>query len=140
VAVTGVLTNRSAGTLTVKNLGSTPLQIGDKFTLFSKSVLNGGAITVAGARATWVNNLTADGSVTVATVEPPPKLNFTNLGNSLQFSWSDAFNSFKLQAQTNSLSVGVGTNWADYPGGGTSPVTVPMMEQNETVCFRLISP
>src|SRR5712672_210280 len=113
VVVGGVLSNSAPGTLTVKNLGSTPLQVGDKFTLFSKPMLNGALITVAGARATWINNLTTDGSITVGTVVPPPTLNFTNTGTSLQFSWSDPLNSFKLQAQTNSLNRGISTNWAD---------------------------
>jgi hypothetical protein len=63
-------------------------------------------------------------------------LNFTHTGNSIQFSWTG---SFKLQAQTNSLSVGLSTNWMDYPGGGTSPVTVPIGVTNGTVFFRLVS-
>ncbi|MGA2748936.1 MAG: hypothetical protein ABSG59_09190 [Verrucomicrobiota bacterium] len=46
--------------------------------------------------------------------------------------------SFKLQAQTNSISVGISTNWADYPGGGTSPVTVAIDGTTETVFFRLV--
>jgi fibronectin-binding autotransporter adhesin len=139
VFVTGALTNTSQGTLTVKNLGATPLQVGDRFTIFSQPLQNGGVITVVGARATWINNLPLDGSVTVAAVLPPPTLNFGRAGNSVQFSWSDSFNSFKLQSQTNSLSVGLTTNWADYPGGGTSPVTVPIDAGNATTLFRLVS-
>ena len=53
-----------------------------------------------------------------------PALTFTQTGNSLQFSWNTNFGTFKLQAQTNSLDVGLSTNWVDYPGGGTSPVTI----------------
>lgn len=63
-------------------------------------------------------------------------LNWTNTGSGLRFSWSGGF---KLQAQTNSLNVGLRTNWADYPGGGTSPVTVPIDAAQGTVFFRLIS-
>ncbi len=67
----------------------------------------------------------------------PPKLGFTRSGNSLQFSWDG---SFKLQAQTNMVNVGISTNWSDYPGGGSSPVTVPIDSANGTVVFRLVSP
>jgi fibronectin-binding autotransporter adhesin len=137
VSVGGVLSNSAPGTLLVKNLTSAPLQVGDRFTLFNKPVLNGGLITVAGARATWINNLATDGSITVGTVVGPPTLNFTNTGTSLQFSWSDPLNNFKLQAQTNSLNRGISTNWADYPGGGTSPVTAQLVKTNATVFFRL---
>jgi autotransporter-associated beta strand protein len=63
----------------------------------------------------------------------PPKLNFTPNGNNLRLSWTG---SFKLQAQTNSLN---GTNWADYPGGGTSPVTITIDPANASVFFRLVS-
>ena len=79
-----------------------------------------------------------DGSITVATVlvVTPPTLNFTHTGNSLQFSWSG---NFKLQAQTNTLNVGLSTNWSDYPGGGTSPVTVPNIGGTNAVFFRLVS-
>ena len=113
VVVSGVLTNTGTGTLTVSNLGPA-LAVGDKFTLFSKPLLNGAALTVVGAGAMWTNRLAVDGSISVIA---PPTLNFTHTGNSIQFSWTG---SFKLQAQTNSLSVGLGTNWMDYPGGGTS--------------------
>jgi autotransporter-associated beta strand protein len=66
-----------------------------------------------------------------------PTLNVSQSGNNLNFSWSG---SFKLQAQTNSLNVGISTNWFDYPGGGSSPVTVPLDAANGAVFFRLSTP
>jgi Domain of unknown function (DUF4082) len=65
-----------------------------------------------------------------------PTLNFARTGDSLQFSWAG---SFKLQAQTNSFSVGLSSNWADYPAGGTSPVIVPIDVTKGTIFFRLIA-
>jgi hypothetical protein len=56
-----------------------------------------------------------------------------NLGNAIRFSWPD---NFKLQAQTNTLDVGLGTNWADYAGGATSPITVTIIGTNPAVFFR----
>ena len=133
VVVSGVLTNTGTGTLTVANLGPA-LAVGDKFTLFSQPVTNGAALTVIGSGATWTNNLALDGSISVISFVPRPILNFTQTSNSLQFAWSGFF---KLQVQTNSINVGIRTNWADYPGGGTSPVTVPIVRTNGSVFFRL---
>jgi autotransporter-associated beta strand protein len=135
VVVSGVLTNTGTGTLTVSNLGPA-LAVGDTFTLFSQPVLNGAAMTVIGGGATWTNNLAVDGSISVVSIPvvTPPILNYTRIGNSLQFTWTG---SFKLQAQTNSLSVGIRSNWGDYPGGGTSPITVPIDATQATVFFRL---
>jgi autotransporter-associated beta strand protein len=133
VVVSGALTNTGTGTLTVANLGPA-LAVGDKFTLFSQPVLNGAALTVSGGGATWTNNLVDDGSISVIGFVPAPTLNFTKIGNSLQFTWTG---SFKLQSQTNSLSVGIRSNWGDYPGGGTSPITVPIDATQATVFFRL---
>jgi fibronectin-binding autotransporter adhesin len=113
------------------------LVVGQKFTLFNQPVQNGNVLTVAGGGATWVNNLATDGSITVATVAGPPTLNVAQAGNNLQFTWSGS--GYKLQAQTNSLSVGISNNWGDYPGGGTSPVAVPINAANGAVFFRLIS-
>lgn len=136
VTVSGVLTNTGTGTLTVTNLGPA-LAVGDKFILFSKAMDNGAALTVTGSGATWSNNLAVDGSITVASLSVgQPTLNFTQSGNGMQFTWSGAF---KLQAQTNSLSTGLGTNWGDYPGGSSSPVNVTIDSSNGTVFFRLVS-
>jgi fibronectin-binding autotransporter adhesin len=81
--------------------------------------------------------LTGTGALEVVTTEPPV-LQFANLGGGqLQFSWTGAY---KLQAQTNALSIGISNNWADYPGGGSSPVTVPVDPAQGSVFFRLVSP
>jgi fibronectin-binding autotransporter adhesin len=134
VVVVGTLTKVGAGTLTVANLGPT-LQVGDKFTLFSQPLVNGGAVTITGGSATWINNLATDGSITVATVTAPPTLNVNQTGNNLQFSWTAS--GYKLQAQTNTLNVGIGSNWGDYPGGGSSPVNAPIDTTKGAVFFRL---
>jgi fibronectin-binding autotransporter adhesin len=130
------LVSANGGAIQVVNAGPT-LVVGQKFTLFNQPVQNGNLLTVTGGGATWVNNLATDGSITVATVTAPPTLNIAQAGNNLQFTWSGS--GYKLQAQTNSLSVGISNNWGDYPGGGTSPVSVPINSANGAVFFRLIS-
>ena len=135
INVVGTLNHSVAGTLTVSNLGPA-LVVNDKFILFSPALPNGDLLTIVPpAGVTFTNNLAVDGSISVLTVAPltPPTLNFTNLGGgSLQFSWTGGGN---LQTQTNSLNVGLGTNWVDYPG--SSPVTVPVNPTNGSVFFRV---
>jgi fibronectin-binding autotransporter adhesin len=143
VVVAGTLTSTaSSGSLVVTNVGPN-LHPGDRFVLFSQPLTNGALINVSGGRATWTNGLAVDGSVGVVTVSPPPILSVTNLGTGgLKFAWSDSLSIFKLQWQTNSLSKGIQTTWSDYPGGGTSPVTVPYMflrTNSQAAFFRIIS-
>ena len=52
------------------------------------------------------------------------------------FSWDDTGGPFSLEAQTNTLSVGLSTIWAPYPNG-TNGVSVPIDPANPTVFFRL---
>lgn len=137
--VVAVLTSVSySGTLVITNLGGT-LQQNDTFVLFRAP-----AGTYSGsfeafdlpslpAGLTWdTSGLLVDGSIKVV----GPTLNVVTSGSNLDFSWTGAF---KLQAQTNSLSIGLSNAWFDYPGGSTSPVTVPMGAANGSVFFRLIT-
>jgi hypothetical protein len=64
----GAITNTGAGagTVTVTNIGATPLAVGDTFQIFSQPVQNSAAFTVTGGGVTWVNSLAANGSVQVA--------------------------------------------------------------------------
>ncbi len=130
--------NASGGTLAVHNYGPA-LQVGDKFIIFNQAVTGGAGMTITGGGANWVNNLAVDGSISVSSLIPPPKLSYalTGGGSSLQFSWTG---SAKLQSQTNSLNKGISSNWGDYPGGGSSPVTVSIVKTNPTVFFRLVTP
>jgi len=66
-----------------------------------------------------------------------PVMHLSQSGITLTFSW---VGNFKLQAQTNSLSVGLSTNWSDYPAGGSSPVILNINPANPAVFFRLSSP
>jgi autotransporter-associated beta strand protein len=136
--VSGILTNTGTGTITVLNLGPA-LQPGDTFTLFSQPLQNGAALTVTGSGATWVNNLAVNGTITANTVTRPT-LGFSQTTTNMQFSWDTTLGNYKLQAQTNSITVGISTNWVDYTNGNISPITVPLNKTNATVFFRLISP
>jgi autotransporter-associated beta strand protein len=69
------------------------------------------------------------GTLTV-TGYAPVALGFSSSGSALNLSWAGVY---KLQVKTNSLS---GT-WADYPGGGTSPVSIPVDKTKLAMFFRL---
>jgi fibronectin-binding autotransporter adhesin len=128
------------GTLTLTNIGPA-LQPGNTFQFFAGGVsgitANLPSVDYVNARTyTWQNNLATSGSVQVltSTAITAPTLNVGQAGNNLTFSWSGPF---KLQVQTNALNIGLSSNWANYPGGSTSPVIVPINPSTPTAFFRL---
>jgi autotransporter-associated beta strand protein len=135
--ITGVVTANYGGTLTVNNLAGT-LAAGQSYPLFSATTHNGSFANIVpatpGVGLSWSF---ANGVLSVITTPVgQPTLNVSQTGNTLTFTWTGAF---KLQAQTNSLSVGLANNWGDYPGGNTSPVNAPIDQANGSVFFRLIN-
>ena len=128
------------GTLQVVLAGSTPSAVNDTFKLFSFATTPSGSFSEVNMPSgyTWdTTQLAVDGTVRVTGTAAPPTLNFARIGDNLQFTWSGTY---KLLAQTNSLGVGISTNWFAYPGGGTSGVLVPIDAANGTVIFRLSVP
>lgn len=132
------------GTLTVVTNGT--LLGGEVFQLFSATNYSGDFTTydlpVLPSPLGWDASLVPVSgtlSVTGAVAVPNPiPLSVAKTNNVLTFSWTDA--AFKLQSQTNVLSVGLKTNWVDYPGGGSSPVNVTIDSAKPAVFFRLIAP
>jgi hypothetical protein len=137
--VLGTLTY--GGTLTVTNLGGT-LTAGDTFQLFTFTGSPGSfssppTLPTLGSGLAWTNKLELDGTIEVigAPVAPPTLAYSNSAPNVITFSWTNV--SFKLQWQTNALSVGLSTNWVDYPGGATSPVNVTISTGIPCAFFRL---
>ncbi len=128
LAVGGTLNVTLSGTVTG----------GEVFTLFTAGTFQPGAAfsainlpTLPGL--TWdTSKLTVNGTLSVVG-GAKPALGFTQSGNVLTFSWSEA--GFRLLAQTN--AAGIGTNWFYYPGGETSPVSVTVDPANPPVFFGL---
>ena len=114
--VTGTLAY--GGTLTVTNIGVTPLIAGDTFQVFPAG--GTGTITVVGDAGTGLQFSFNDGVLSVVS-SAPPQLGWTHLGNGVvQFSFASGY---KLIWQTNSLTTGLSTNWVDYPDTN-NPVNV----------------
>ena len=59
----------------------------------------------------------------------------------LQFSWPADHTGWQLQAQTNTLTSGLGTNWVNVASSTqTNQMTVPLNSTNGSVFFRLVRP
>jgi hypothetical protein len=64
-------------------------------------------------------------------------ITFGVTNGTLYLSWPPSYLGAQLQAQTNPLSTGLGTNWVDYnPSTTTNMVAIPMNPTNGTVFFR----
>lgn len=147
VSVVGSLTNTAAGTLTVSNLGPA-LVTGNRFVLFSQPLPNGNvlAVTGGGAGVTWTNNLAVDGSISVLSVASPVNTNTFAVGavvsgSNLNLSWPPDRLGWKVQLQTNTLNVGLNTNWVTVPATATvTNYTIPLNPANPSVFIRMTYP
>jgi len=75
------------------------------------------------------------------TSSAPTQLGCAALGNQLHLNWLADHTGWQLQSQTNSLAVGLGTNWVNVTGSPqTNEVTVPLSTTNGSVFFRLVRP
>lgn len=134
----------ASGTLTVTNLGSA-LQTGDSFQLFNKPA--GGFATVnlpaLASGLVWQNNLGVDGTLTVAPVVSTALVDIiAQFGaGTLTLSWPQDHIGWRLQAQTNTPGVGVGSTWFDVPGATvTNEIALPIDPASGSVFFRLVYP
>jgi hypothetical protein len=71
----------------------------------------------------------------------PTSLGSTMNGGQLQFSWASDHTGWRLVTQTNTLAVGLGTNWSTVSGSAaTNQISVPMNKTNGSIFFRLVYP
>lgn len=136
VNVTGTLSY--GGTLTVTNIGPA-LVVGDTFRIFKTG--GTGSITVTGNAGTGRGFSFTDGVVSVISTGPSGPATITNSvsGNTLSLTWPAGQN-WRLQAQTNSLSVGLTTNgWVDVTATDGS-YNATINSTNPTVFYRLVYP
>jgi hypothetical protein len=142
--VTGSL--HYGGTLVITNVTATPYTNGQVLKLFNAGGgYTGGfaAIEFPGVAVYDATNLPVDGTIAVVSVSPtaPPQLTVTTAGGSLTLTWPPAYLGWLLQAQTNTLGIGLGTNWTTVPtSAGTNHFILPVDAASGAVFYRLISP
>ena len=143
--IVGVGTLTYAGTLVVSNVSGT-LTATDKFPIFHASGYTGAFAAISpsspGAGLVWnTNTLATDGTLRLAVGLPTTPTPITAKvvgGNMLQLSWPTAYTGWILLAQTNSLGVGLGTNWVPVANStSTNVITVPITTGNASVFYRL---
>jgi len=132
-----------SGPLIVTNTGPA-LQGGDTFKLFSTGITGFSATNLPALTAglSWTNNLALNGTIAVLSsiATNPTNISFSVSGNQLSLHWPADHLGWWLQSQTNSLSVGLATNWVDVAGSSSVTSTnITMDPTKPTVFFRLSS-
>lgn len=137
------------GTLNVANLGP-DLVTGDTFQLFSTNVpgltvnlpVSNALNTIAYA---WTNRIHIDGTIKVlsgaSAINPTPtNIIYSASGGSLSLSWPNNAG-WILQSQTNSVGVGLSTNWVDVAGSASITSTnITLNATSPAVFYRLRLP
>ncbi len=137
--VAGLANVSYGGSLIVTNIGS-PLSVGNAFTLFSSSSWSGGFTNVVGdAGPGRAFNFNPTNGV-LSVVAPTPNLSYSASGGGLTVKWPANYTGWILQAQTNSVTKGLGTNWADVPGSAAVNSLTFIMSHTNSVFFRLRVP
>jgi autotransporter-associated beta strand protein len=142
--VRGLTAITYAGTLSATNLAGT-LAGGDAFTLFSAANPTGNFSSIAGSPGAglgWVFNPTNGVLSVITTVATnPTNITFASTNGNLTLSWPADHTGWTLQVQTNSINVGLGTNWVAVSGSATTNiVTVPINPAHGSVFYRLVYP
>jgi len=148
LVVTGTLTG--GGNLVVTNIGPNIIN-GSKFTLFSKLVTGFASVTLPNTPAyNWQNDLGVNGSITLisgGSVNTNAfKVTTSFDGVNLTLSWPLDHTGYHVQAQTNSLEIGLSNNWvtidAEFTPAAntTNKVVIPVVLGNPSVFYRLIYP
>lgn len=88
-----------------------------------------------------VTSILASLTVTNGVNTSPTNIVFSTSGSQLTLSWPADHTGWMLQAQTNNLSTGIGTNWSDVIGSTTNDqVIIPVNPTNGSVFYRLVYP
>ncbi|HUA65703.1 MAG TPA: hypothetical protein VME24_07640 [Alphaproteobacteria bacterium] len=148
--LTGPTSLTLGGTLVITNYG-TSFVAGDSLALFSATAIstNSGFNIVPatpGPNTAWnIGSIPVNGTLSVVSTltvnSNPTNIVFSVSGNHLTLSWPADHTGWELEMQTNSLSVGINTNWVPDPASTTvDSVVIPINLTNGTVFYRLVYP
>lgn len=143
---TGINTLTYGGTLTITNTGGA-LTMSDSFKTFNAAHYAGSFTSITpspGAGLAWnTNTLATDGTlrIQVGINTTPTNIVAAVTGTTLNLSWPADHTGWRLQAQTNSLGVGLGTNWVDVPNTAAANVFSTQIDAAKgNVFYRMIYP
>ena len=75
------------------------------------------------------------------TASTPPQIGYGTSGNQLQLAWPADHTGWLLEAQTNTISVGLSTNWVTVPGSSSvNSWSITIDSTLGSVFFRLVYP
>ncbi len=150
------------GTVVMTNVGATPFAAGQSFKLFGTQPSDGSfnpdifplnttnalPIMVPAHPAfglDWdLSQVIYDGTVTIvasALPQTPTNIVLSTSGNTMTLSWPTEYTGWRLLSQTNTLSIGLSTNWAIVGGSTTNnSVTITNNPANPSVYYKLSYP
>ena len=144
--IAGLTSVNFGGRLIVTNL-SGALAAGDTFKLFNAGSYGNSftslTLPALAANLYWTNRLAVNGTLAVASVVNTTPTNLTYLASVglLALSWPQDHIGWRLEAQTNTLAVGLGTNWFTVSGSTTTnQMSFPMSPASGSVFYRLKYP
>ena len=83
----------------------------------------------------------SDGKNFTIVIRPMPQVTSAINGNQLQLSWPVLETGWRLEAQTNALTVGINSTWFTVPGStSTNQMFIPINPANGSVFLRLVYP
>ena len=146
--IVGISNLTYGGTIVVTNVGAQAFTNGTILPLFSAASYTPGSVVVQpspGFGLRWdTSYLAVDGTLRVTTVSTTPVpigSSVSGGGTTLDLSWPTDHIGWRLQTQTNNLSVGLAPAWFDVAGSTiTNQMTLPIVPGNPSVFFRLVHP
>jgi pectate lyase len=143
--LTGMASVNYGGRLVITNLSGT-LMAGDSFKLFSAGVYNNAFNSIVwpalSGSLQWSNRLALDGTIAVASSvsTTPTNITFSITEGTLQLSWPESHTGWRLEVQTNDLSVGLSEQWFPLGYQSTNAVSLPIGQDAGSCFYRLAYP
>jgi fibronectin-binding autotransporter adhesin len=142
--VRGLTTVTFGGTLTLSNLAGA-ITASNAFKLFSANSYRNAFTALnpvsPGPGLAWnTNTFVTDGTLRIVNTSPATISN-SRSGDLLSLSWPVDHIGWRLQAQTNSISLGVSTNWINVPNSiATNQMMIAIDPTAGCVFYRLVYP
>lgn len=133
------------GVLIITNVSTTPYTNNQVIRLFKAGTYSGAfsSIVFPGVSSYDDSRLTVDGTIKVVSTIPttPTDITVSVAGGEITIGWPASYTGWRLETQTNSLSIGIRNNWVTVPGStSVNSVSFPIDPANGAVFYRLVYP